>query len=636
MARVKLANILLEDSRQFHSAPLLYVRKARSVVQVEEGVWVLDGPGSFDFTTFFNALSVLKYDRYTTATAYYLHIELRGAACSVVQTCADKLDYYARPVEGRRADLPASDQWHAVDILIAYQPSDVLAGFIVEAEGPVSIRNAYYSAEVPDGAVRPVELALSTTTFKKEDFICHNIELVRTHILGGNEPIADHFRMYVVDNGRTLDVEALSGDGITVYPNDNVGGSGGFAYGMVRALEEGDVTHILLMDDDVEVSPESIMRTYNLLTIVNDTFAGAFVSGAMMNYDEPDYRWEDVGHMTTDGKYMPVKEPEHLSSLHDCVTNETYLSDEVSQPELRQKYAAWWYCCIPMEVVRANGLPLPFFVRFDDAEYGLRCAPRFMTMNGICIWHLAFAMRYNAAVERYQTMRNNLIGQAVTGVAPYTDFLRDIRFNMMVEMLKFNYADATLICEALEDYLKGPDYFSGKGVVEQRFMDANRNKEQMRPLSELVDEAAELGVDLVSISAGRVVLDFPLGRTPHNKVYNIAHAQMLERTLNGQLGGHLKPFDGPVAIVDGKGWSYQMGPLYGVDTVVAVDVQNKKAAIRHRDNERGRALWARFQEDLARCENEGAEVRAAYAAARERLTSVAFWKDYLGIEDEAE
>lgn len=40
------------------------------------------------------------------------------------------------------------------------------------------------------------------------------------------------------------------------------------------------------MDDDVEVSPESILRTYNLLRIVNDEYAEAFVSGAMLNIED--------------------------------------------------------------------------------------------------------------------------------------------------------------------------------------------------------------------------------------------------------------------------------------------------------------------------------------------------------------
>ena len=56
--------------------------------------------------------------------------------------------------------------------------------------------------------------------------------------------------MFVVDNGRTLDAEGLSDDLITVIPNENVGGAGGFARGMIAALEsDEDFTHVLLMDD---------------------------------------------------------------------------------------------------------------------------------------------------------------------------------------------------------------------------------------------------------------------------------------------------------------------------------------------------------------------------------------------------
>ena len=48
---------------------------------------MLQGPGAFDFTTFFNALSIGKYDEYTSAKAYRLHLELKGAAARVKLTC---------------------------------------------------------------------------------------------------------------------------------------------------------------------------------------------------------------------------------------------------------------------------------------------------------------------------------------------------------------------------------------------------------------------------------------------------------------------------------------------------------------------------------------------------------------------
>lgn len=49
-----------------------------------------------------------------------------------------------------------------------------------------------------------MELVLATTTFKKEGFVTGNIELVRRNIVESGEDIADHFNMYVMDNGRTL------------------------------------------------------------------------------------------------------------------------------------------------------------------------------------------------------------------------------------------------------------------------------------------------------------------------------------------------------------------------------------------------------------------------------------------------
>ena len=631
MQKVRIANVLLEETRQYRTAPALYLRTTCAAEEAAEG-WRLSGPGTFDFTTFFNGLSVIKYDRYTTARSYSLHLELKGAAARVAQTCVDTYDYYSRPQEKTRVDVAASDEWVPVDIELSYAPTDVIVGFVIETEGEVLLRNGYYAASVEDGAVREVELALSTTTFKKESYITHNIGLVRDKILGSDEAVSGHFRMYVIDNGRTLDAAALSGDGVTVYPNRNVGGAGGFAYGMLLAQEQG-VTHILMMDDDVEVSPESIKRTYNLLTIVNDEYADAFVSGAMMNYDEPDIHWEDLGFMTYNGIYKSLKPVSRLSILHDCATCEAFEPAEDLYPDTKQRYAAWWYCCFPVSTIRESGMPLPFFVRFDDAEYSLRVKPRFMTLNGICIWHLAFFMRYNAAQERYQTARNGLVGQAVTGVAPETNFLVELELSMRKELCKFNYEDAELICEGLEDYLRGPEWFAQRDVAERRFMDANKSKERLLPLDELAGLAKEVGVDFDRLRADDFFRDLPLGgQGPAGRLASAFNRRLFESSLNGQLFGDLKPIESKVALVEATGWSYPMGALFGVDTVVAVNIQLKAGVIRHRDNERGKALWQRYQQDVKRCQSEGPELKRRYAAARPLLTSVDDWKRYLDLD----
>ena len=102
--------------------------------------------------------------------------------------------------------------------------------------------------------------------------------------------------MYVIDNGRTLDAPALSSERITVTPNDNVGGAGGFTRAMITAMEqEPKATNIILMDDDVAVSPESIKRTYNVLRLLKPEYEEAMISGAMLNYEVGEDQWEDIG-----------------------------------------------------------------------------------------------------------------------------------------------------------------------------------------------------------------------------------------------------------------------------------------------------------------------------------------------------
>lgn len=636
MEDFKIANVLLDGSRQFHTTPLLYYRSACAIYpSTEEGTWRLAGPGSFDFTTFFNALSINKWREYTVAQGFTLHLELKGSACTVIQTHTESLDYYSHKVPSNTRSLPSSESWQIIDMPFKLQDTDIMDGFIIEAEGELELRNSYYTAQIPDGSARNVELALSTTTFKKESFITHNIALVKKQIIETNEPVSKHFRMYVVDNGRTLDAKALTTDRITVFPNDNVGGSGGFTFGMIKALEAGDVTNILLMDDDVEVSPESIIRTFNLLSIANDTYSEAFVSGSMMNYDEPDQHWEDTGHMTVKGNYLPDKPPLRVSALDEAISCETFSNDSDIFADLEQRYAGWWYCCIPISTIKHIGLPLPFFVRFDDAEYALRAKPKFMTMNGICVWHLVFYMRYSAAVERYQVTRNGLIGQFTTGVAPMTDFFEEIRHEVTIELCKFNYDDAELVLEGLEDFFKGPEFIAQKGIGEKTFMAANRKKEKLIPLDELREHILkQYGVDISSLSPNAIADDIPMKSANVGRIENVALRALFRKSLNGQLWGNLKPFTDSVPIIHGVGWSYQEGKLFGADTVIAIDNFNYKGVIRTKNPDRAKQIWSRFQNDLRFYEHNKSRLRAEYSTAKDKLTSIEFWKGYLGITEE--
>lgn len=88
-----------------------------------------------------------------------------------------------------------------------------------------------------------------------------------------------------------------------------------------------------------------------------------------------------------------------------------------NEKDERADYNAWWYCCIPISVIREKGFPLPVFLHCDDVEYGLRSGREPIRMNGICVWHDAFEQK-RPSVNEYYDVRNALIvnGLYVTGV----------------------------------------------------------------------------------------------------------------------------------------------------------------------------------------------------------------------------
>ena len=60
-------------------------------------------------------------------------------------------------------------------------------------------------------------------------------------------------------------------DKVTVVPNMNAGGAGGFSRGMIEILKKRDLedfTHILLMDDDAIVEPDLLVRIYGFLSTI--------------------------------------------------------------------------------------------------------------------------------------------------------------------------------------------------------------------------------------------------------------------------------------------------------------------------------------------------------------------------------
>lgn len=618
MSNIRIATIVFGYDKCALSYPGMYCKATAPVFPgSDRDAFVLSEKGTFDFTTYFNSLSVMKLRRYTKAQSFGLHLELKGESCEVSITRADA---YSRcpDIASDVVAVEAANDWSFLDIELPDDGQAIVMGFSISTQGRVEIRDSYYYAQVEPKDLSEVELAIVTTTFKKERFVIPNIELVRSEIIESDYPYADRIHLNVIDNGRTLDAGSFESRNIAIIPNPNAGGSGGFARGMIEAMKQDPkATHVLLMDDDISVSPESIKRTYSLLTILNDEYRDAFIGGAMLNYEIGDVFLEDVGYMTKHGSFSPVKPNMRMSVLNEIVLNERW---RPSEEQRRQMYASWWYCCIPVTTIERNGLPLPLFVRCDDAEYSLRCKPHFITMNGICVWHMPFHSRYSAAVERYQTTRNTLIAQAVTGFAPESNFMQELDYNIRLELSKFNYKNAELVLDGLEDYLKGPNFIM-KPVAESRFMEASKKAEKLEPLDEVVYKASAMGIDIRDIALNPRFDDMPRSRIVSS--YD-------RRSVNGQrIIKHSKK--GKIAVVPAEGWANPAGEIHGAEAIIAIDIFCRQGAIRQKDVSRFNKIWNRYECDLKELRSRGRKLVCEYSEAREEMTSLGFWTDYFGL-----
>lgn len=617
-----LSNIVLPKGAEPLGGWDLYIKTPEGSVCAPE----INGcllQGSVDFFTYFNACSLTKWKKYAGIKRVYLHLEFANEAINKEYACT--IQFFGRSYLDSAASSLASgvrltstmgktkeNGSLVFDLLIPETDYEVI-GFALDVRGGVVLEKAYYYARVAEEQINPVKIALCTTTFLKEDYIIPNIELVKNEVLAADDVIAKNFHMFVIDNGRTLDAEALSDEGVTVLPNPNVGGSGGFARGMMEAMKHDEnFTHVLLMDDDVSISTESLRRTFNLLSLATGKYKNAFINGAMLVAEEPNRQFEDVSYVVNSGAYASVKSNKYYMDQQQYIVRNEHIDVEIPKA-----YGAWWFSCIPVSAIEQVGLPLPLFVRCDDVEYGMRAKPIYMTMNGICVWHDGFMGRSRASVDSYQYVRNFLIMIAMTDCSSQDLFMLRMERALRLQLRVMSYDAADLILDGIADYLKGPDYFASLNGEEVIKRNAKKNEKLV-----LLDELAE---PYRNVTYNKRLLGDQSYIEPFLK---------LMRTL--PYDRHLLPDvllrDTPEAVFY-SGLSILSPRTIGTKTLVAIDLEGNQGAVRHMDRERYQQIMDRWKALKSELKERGDEVRAAYKEAQLYLTSTEFWEKYLGLDE---
>jgi galactofuranosylgalactofuranosylrhamnosyl-N-acetylglucosaminyl-diphospho-decaprenol beta-1,5/1,6-galactofuranosyltransferase len=177
--------------------------------------------------------------------------------------------------------------------------------------------------------------------------------------------------VYVIDQGNDTvesrtgfaDLQYVLGEKLRYIRQANLGGAGGFTRGLYEVLEisQLDSPHIMLMDDDTLLEPDTVVR---VTTFANCTIAPVIVGGQMLYLLHPDqlHVGAEDADLTILRAGLPVKDTLVQSNLINH-------SQEI---RVNAGYNAWWACLIPSEIITKIGYPLPLSFQWDDIEYGFR------------------------------------------------------------------------------------------------------------------------------------------------------------------------------------------------------------------------------------------------------------------------
>lgn len=379
------------------------------------------------FDTYFNMIPSAKLREYTSAheivfTVLGKHIETELFASDGSQSIS-----LGREMKISVSDIP-ENAVYIYPVVRAADNSAVLERISVSIEGEST----------------SVNIALIICTYKREEYLIPNLEYISREIKLRDLPI----EILTVDNAQTISSNDVPAE-VWLIPNENTGGSGGFARGMAEAEKSKRFTHFILMDDDVKLDMVSVQKLAGFVRFRNEKHKDVSISGSMLYMDRPVIQFESGGYFSYDGTqtgfghYLDMCDKKNIS---------------VNERSKTLNYGGWWFMCIPMRYVYEGNYPMPFFVKYDDVEYALRCRLEIITLNGVSVWHEPFEWKYNSSSE-YYNIRNFLYLRSMTDKHFTKRQAKKIAYKQILEKLcRQQYKMAEAVKLGYRDFLKGIDY----------------------------------------------------------------------------------------------------------------------------------------------------------------------------------
>ena len=565
------------------------------------------------FASYFNAFPASYWRRWTVVDTVTLRLTVRGAGrVDVYRSKADGeiVHLAGQPVRCTGAsavlDIPIDINafedggWVWFDVFTDDTPLEVSAGaWVTEHELPMQ------------------RLSIGTTTFNRPD------DCVATLIALGEDPAVLELvdRVYVADQGtkkisahpRFDEARAALGGRLELIEQDNLGGSGGFTRAMYESLEHNNVEQILLLDDDIMLEPDTVLRANAFARAA----AAPVVVGCHMLNLQARSRLHSMGEIVDLGTCMWRAAPGAVED-HDFGKRSLRKSKKLHR-RIDVTYNGWWCCLFPAEIIRETGLPLPLFIKWDDAEYSLRAATKgypTVSLPGAAVWHMPWTNKNDSSDwTAYFHLRNRLVLAALhTPHDVRKTLLRQGLRQTLGRLLNMQYSTVAIEQKALEDFMAGP---------EQLF-------DKLRTALPEIQEIRKGFPDATMLASARELppATFDMVRAEHMLRRPKDPVKLAARASRALLH-NLRPADPAAAErpqVNVPASSARWYLLGNLDSATVSNADGSGVAFRYRDPKLFRELSKRAVGNYRRLAQEWPRLCEAYRAALPELTSLESWR----------
>ncbi|GAB3357567.1 glycosyltransferase [Modestobacter lapidis] len=563
------------------------------------------------FATYFNAFPASYWRRWSVLESVVLQVTISG-------TC--RVDVYRSKADGESMHITGAtheggdEQTFEFELDLGPFIDGGWYWFDVTTEEDTTVhRAAWYAPQAPVEQPRlgigictynrPVDAVAALTALVEDDTVREALHLVT---------VADQGNNHVRDAAHYPQVAAALGDRLRIVEQPNLGGSGGFARTMYESFANSDVTHHILLDDDIQLEPDSILRARAFAAYCRKPM---LVGGQMLALQDRSVL-HTMGEIVDRSNFFWRNAP-NTEYFHDFGEHSLRESPDLHR-RIDVDYNGWWMCLIPRTVFEEIGMPLPVFIKWDDAEYGLRAfAAGYPTVSlpGTAIWHLSWGDKDDASDwQAYFHIRNRLIAAALHsphkhGGKLFPEMIKhDLRF-----LINLQYSTVELHQMAYRDFMAGPGHlFEGMaGSVGKA-----REQRSTHPDGRVLPSSADL--PLPSMSTAEAIRFRRIPVTP----------KQIGTTLVKAIANNVSPVDPAHREVPQLNLAFQDARwflLARLDSATVGTADGRGVTFRQRDPKTFRRLSAGSTQLLRQMYQEWPELQRRYREAAGELTSMERW-----------